>query len=163
MKGTDITMKTLIVYATKYGAAGEVARRIADRIGGAALHKLGEGAVPSPSEFDCVIIGSPLYAGMIRKEAKAFQANYADALKGKTIGLFLCGIDENAGAQCFEANFEPDILQAAKAHAVLGGIFDPKKANFFERFIMRAIAKHSAYINTINNDKINRFAEDMRE
>ena len=31
-------MKTLILYATKYGAAREIAKRIAEKMGGAALH-----------------------------------------------------------------------------------------------------------------------------
>jgi hypothetical protein len=44
----------------------------------------------------------------------------------------------------------------------LGGIFDPKKAGFAERLIMKAAAKLSDYSDTIDNDKIEKFVEVMK-
>ena len=155
-------MKTLILYATKHGAAGEAARRIAKLIDGAVLHDLKQGNVPAIAEFDCVIIGSSIYVGMIRKEAKTFLAQNADALQGKRLGLFLCGMDANQEQAFFKANFSEDILQAAKAACFMGGIFDPKKAGIMERLIVKVAAKQSEYIDTIDDDKIKQFAEAMK-
>ena len=73
-------MKTLILYATKYGAAYEIARRIAERIDGAVIHNLKQDGMPPLEEFDCVIAGSSVYVGMIRKEAKAFFTKNTAAL-----------------------------------------------------------------------------------
>ena len=155
-------MKTLILYATKHGAVAEIARRIAGRINGAEIHDLKQGGVPPLDVFDCVIIGGSLYAGMVRKEAKAFAAQNAAALCEKKLGLFLSGFSEKEEKKSFEANFPAEVLNAAKAANLLGGIFDPKKAGFFERLVMKAVTKQSGYISTIDDDKIAKFAETMQ-
>jgi len=154
-------MKTIIIYATKYGAAGEIAQRIASKIDGAVVHNLKK-SVPSLEEYDCIILGSSVYAGMIRKEAKYFLSQYGDVLKNKTFGLFLSGLDRGSNEAFFTANFSPEILQNSKAKSFIGGIYDPKKAGFMERFIMRMITKQSGYIDTIKDSKIEKFAEAMK-
>jgi len=157
-------MKTLILYATKHGAAREIAARIAKNMDGAVLHDLNESGIPPLAEFDCVIIGSSLYAGSIRKEAKAFLAQNADQLRGKRIGLFLSGIGgvEGGEKEAFHKNFPPDLLQEAKAACFMGGIFDPKKAGVIERFIMKIVTKGSGYIDIIRDEKIRAFATLMQ-
>jgi menaquinone-dependent protoporphyrinogen oxidase len=155
-------MNTLILYATKYGAAQEIAQRIKNRMDNAVLHNMKDKNIPEFDKFDCVVIGSSLYAGSIRKEAKRFMALYADSLKGKKIGLFLSGIggrDEKSERTYINNNFPDVILKASKVSFVLGGVFDPKKAGFFERLIMRIITKTPDYINTISDKKIALFAE----
>ena len=154
-------MKTLILYATKHGAARETAERIAKKIPDAVLHDLKQPDIPSLADFDCVILGSSIYVGSIRKEAKAFLAQNADRLIEKKLGLFLCGLQESEEKQFFDANFSPDILKAAKATGFLGGIFDPNKAGFMERFLLKAVAKLPEYTNRIDNTKIEQFAEVM--
>ena len=156
-------MKTLILYATKYGATGEIAERIADNMGGAALHDLKQSNIPDLEEFDCVIIGSSLYAGSMRKETKAFLAKNADKLLTKKIGLFLSGIAQSDENKYFEGNFPKNILQAAKATSFLGGIFDPSKAGRMEQLIIKAVTKQSDYINTVDDEKIKQFAEWMKQ
>jgi menaquinone-dependent protoporphyrinogen oxidase len=153
-------MKTLILYATKYGAAREIAQRMAKKLNGAAVYDLKQKDMPDPAGFDYVVIGSSVYVGMIRKEAKDYMAQNADKLRGKKIGLFLSGMSVNDFDDNFyKTNFPPDILQAAKVKSLVGGIFDPKKANFFERFVMRIITKKSGYTSTISDEKIRQFTE----
>jgi menaquinone-dependent protoporphyrinogen oxidase len=154
-------MKTIVLYATKHGAAEEIARRIAEKIAGAVIHDLKQ-SLPSLTDFDCIIIGSSLYAGMIRKEAKFFLSKNTNLLQEKKLGLFLCGMDTNGEKAHFDSNFSADILQKAKAISFLGGIFDPKKAGIFERLIFKVVTKQNVYTNTINDSKIEQFAESMR-
>jgi len=154
-------MKTLILYATKHGAAGEIARRIAQRMDGATVCDLKQGDIPSLAQYDCVILGSSLYVGAIRKEAKAYLSQNIEGLRGKKIGLFLSGMDATQGKACFEANFAPELLQAARAKRFLGGIFDPKKAGALERFVMKIAAKQSGYTNSIDDGAIKQFVEDL--
>ena len=154
-------MKTLILYASKHGATAEIARRIAGIVTGAAIHDLGQGNAPDLGGFDCVIIGSSIYAGMIRKQAKAYLAQNAEILGEKRLGLFLCGMDGVREKEYFEANFPPALKEHAKATAFLGGIFDPKKAGAAGRLIMKAAAGQSGYADTIDDEKIKRFAEEM--
>jgi len=155
-------MKTLILFATKHGAAGEIARRIAGRIDGAETHDLKQGDAGSLAGYDCIIVGSSIYAGMIRKEAKTFLSENADALRGKKLGLFLSGMNASEEKAVFDANIPQDVLQAAKAASFLGGIFDPKKAGFAERLVMKVLAKQSGYMDSIDDNKIEQFVEAMR-
>ena len=156
-------MKTLILYATKHGAAQEIARRIADAVKDAVIHNINQGEIPDLADFDCVIVGSSIYVGMIRKEAKAFIACHADVLRNKTLGLFLSGMDLSKENEAFAANFPPEILKAAKAKGFLGGIFDPQKAGMMERFIMKAAAKQSGYTDAIDHNKIKEFVEELKK
>ena len=156
-------MKTIIIFATKHGAAGEIARRIANKIDGAVVHDLKQGSTYSLEGFDCVIIGSSLYAGRIRGEAKAFLSQNANALQGKKLGLFLSGLEASQEKTYFDTNFPPDILRTAKAATFLGGIFDPKKAGLMERLVMKVVSKNSAYVNTIDDNKIEQFVKTMKE
>ena len=155
-------MKTLILYATKYGAAREIAARIAAQMDDAVLHDLKQGGIPDLGGFDCVIIGSSLYAGSIRKEAKVFLAKYADQLRDKKIGLFLSGMAKSDEQKYFKDNFPSDVLQGAAAVSFLGGIFDPKKAGAVARLIMKAVTKQSGYVEAIDDEKVKQFAALMK-
>jgi len=155
-------MKTLILYATKHGATREIANRLAARIKNAVIYDLKQSGAPPLAEFDCVIVGTSIYAGMIRKEAKTFIIHNAEVLHRKMLGLYLCGMDESKEKEYFNSNFPADVLQTAKAAAFLGGIFDPKKTGTFERFIMKMAAKQSGYTNTIDDIKIQQFTEKLK-
>ena len=151
-------MKTIILYATKHGAAAEIARRIADKIEGAGIYNLKQGNL-SLDYYDNVIIGSSIYAGMIRKEAKTFISQNIDILKDKKLGLFICGLSASGDEDFFKNNFPAELLEAAKVKSFLGGIFDPKKANALERFIIKLVSKKSIYVDTINDRKIEQFVQ----
>jgi len=68
-------------------------------------------------------------------------------------------MDPSGGKDLFDANFPQNILQNAKATSLLGGIYDPQKAGFIERLIMKAAAKQSEYSSTIDGGKIEKFIE----
>ena len=153
-------MKTLILYASKYGAAKEIAQRIAQKMDDAVIYDLKQGNIPPIADFDCIILGSSIYAGSMRKEAKAFVAKNAEALGKKTLGLFLTGLSENSSY--FEKNFSQSFLAKAKATKFLEGIFDPQKVNAIERFIMKAVAKQNVYVNRISEDAIDQFVSSIK-
>ena len=150
-------MKTLILYATKYGAAREAAERIAKKIPGAKLHDLKQEGIPPLANFEYIIIGSSIYFGSIRKEAKTFLAQNANVLKEKTLGLFLCGLQPEEEKQFFASNFSSELLTAAKVTGFLGGIFDPEKVGFMERFVIKTVAKLTEYLNRFDDGKIEEF------
>ena len=154
-------MKTLILYATKHGAARETAERIALYIEGAEVFDLKEERIPDIGGFECVIIGSSVYAGMIRGEAKSFMEREAGRLAGKRLGLFVCGLGTSREKEVFESNFPEALLRQAKTATHVGGIYDPEKVGFFERFIMKMVTKQTEYVNTLDDGKIKEFAEDM--
>lgn len=155
-------MRTIIIYATKHGAAGEIAKRIAEKIEGAAMHDLKKDGIPALDNYDCIIIGSSIYAGRMLKEAKEFVAVNMGVLQGKKLGLYLSGLDSSGENGFLETNFPSDLLQKAKAASFLGGIFDPKKAGAFERLIIKLLTKKSEYLDSIDSEKIDQFVKDMQ-
>lgn len=154
-------MKTLILYATKNGASREIAERIARKMEVAVLHDLKQENIPNLFDFDRIVIGSSVYVGMFRKEAKSFLSQNASALKGKTFGLFISGMQGEEAKTHFETNVPADVLKEAKTAMFLGGIFDPKKAGVMARFIMKVVAKKAEYEDSIDNDKIDQFVKSM--
>ena len=152
-------MKTLILYASKYGAAEEIARRIAREMSDAVVHDLKQGGIPPIADFDCVIIGSSVYAGSVRKEAKTFVAKNADVLGQKRLGLFISGFAKDD--KYFATNYPQSLLDKVKAKGFLGGIFDPKKAGGFERLIIKIVMKQNSYVDSIDGDAISKFVEEL--
>ena len=150
-------MKTLILYATKHGAAAEIAKRMAHKLDDAVMHDLKNHAVPDFADFECVIVGASIYAGSIRKEAKEYISQNADALSKKRLGLFISGMSKSMTDEQFNECFPGGLTSSAKAVSILGGIFDPKKANFFEKLIMKMVTKQSGYVDTIDDAKIDEF------
>jgi len=153
-------MKTLILYATKYGAAAEIAQRIAEKLNGADTHNL-KNPIPDLTEYDCIIIGSSVYAGMFRREAKAFFAKTGDTLLQKKLGLFASALSSDGASKIFAKNVPDNILKSSKSAILLGGIFDPGKANFIERFIIKIITKQTGRLGVIDSTRIDSFAGEM--
>lgn len=156
-------MNTIILYATKYGFTKEIAEKTAEFYPDAVICDLKSQTIPELSGFDNVIIGSSLYAGMIRKEAKKYMEDNSKILRNKKLGLFLCGLQSKNSADYFTNNFSSDILNSAFAKAFLGGGFDPKKAGFFDRFIIKTIAKITTYQKNIDEKNLLYFIDMMSE
>ena len=152
-------MKALIIYSTKHGATKKIAESIAGRLSGAVLHDADCGEKITFSDYDCIILGSPLTAGRISKAVKKIAAEHADELQNKTIGLFLSGLQESEAETYFKDNFPAELLERAAAKAFLGGIFDPEKCGFISRKLIKAAAKLDSYTSTIDEAKITTFAE----
>lgn len=135
-------MKSIIIYATRYGSAAEAARRIQKEIGGdCALVNIMKEDVPSLDTFDTVILGGSIYIGKVQKELMAFAVTNLKQLLSKKVGLFLC-----AGAPKQEERdkelqgaFPPELFAHASANDVLGYAFSFEKMRFFDRLIMKKI------------------------
>jgi menaquinone-dependent protoporphyrinogen oxidase len=83
--------KILIAYASKHGATSSISAKIADVLcleGFQVDLKLAR-KVKDISEYDAVIIGSPIYIGQWLRGAKQFLNKYQDALADKQLGVFI--------------------------------------------------------------------------
>lgn len=156
-----MAMKALVVYASKHGAAKEIGQRIGKKLGVPA-YDLAGGKVPPLAGYDCVIVGSSVYAGQLRKEAKEFVAKNEAALKQVKLGLFVSGFAPEGEEGYLTKNYPADVVSHATAKAMLGGIADPKKENVFEKLVMRIATKSGGYTNTISDEKINGFVGKMK-
>jgi menaquinone-dependent protoporphyrinogen oxidase len=151
-------MKTLIVFASKYGGTKNSAEKISAEMSGAEICELGKNIVPNLNQFDCIVIGGPLYAGAIHKSVAAFVKDNTDILLTKKIGLFIAGLENSERETPFTTNFPEALIKHSSAKEMIGGICDPKTLSFFIKLMMRAITKSSKYQSTVSEEKIKKLA-----
>ena len=158
-------MNTLIVYATKYGCTETCAQTLSKKLTGKVeLCNLKTGKVPDLSQYDKVIIGSSVYIGQIRKEAKAFCSNHLNVLKEKKLGLFICAMQAEDVIQTeLKTSFPQELSDVAIVKECFGGEFILKRMNVLDRFITKKIAKTENDTSKISEESINKFAEQMNK
>lgn len=86
-------MKVTIVVASKHGSTREIADRIAGtlRKGGHAVDVQDDPSTARIEGSDAVILGSAVYAGRWRPEARRFAERAVDALRARPVWLFSSG------------------------------------------------------------------------
>lgn len=153
-------MKTLILYLSKHGTTEKVARMIqsglADEV---TIVHLKQNRKPDLTSFQRVIIGTSVYAGTPSKSLMKFCLANLKELQTKELGLFVCGMEPDKDKQQKElANaFPAELVQIAKASVFAGGEFLFEKMNFFERMVIKKIAKTSVSISRIDESSVKSF------
>jgi len=154
-------MNVLVSAATKHGATAEIADHI-----GATLRDQGLAvAVAAPAdeidihEFDAFVLGSAVYAGHWRQEAKDLARRVAEVSPGAPIWLFSSG---PLGAPLEPEDAPVDVADLVEAlspreHRVFAGKVDKSNLGFGERAVM--IAVHAPDGDFRNWDDITRWAE----
>lgn len=155
-------MNTLILYATHHGAARKIAKLIAQELPEAIVKDIEDGE-PHLAAYDCVILGSSVEAGQIRRPLKRFISRHQDELLDKRLGLFLSGLSETGENKYFRDNFPPQLLEAAVVKQMLGGVYNPQVCSLAERIIMRLVAGCKSYVSTVNHQRIAAFADALKE
>jgi menaquinone-dependent protoporphyrinogen oxidase len=160
-------MKTAIIYVSKHGTTEKVARKIAEKSGSheVSFFNLKTDKNPDITPFDEIILGTPVYAGTPSKRMQTFIKNHAYILTAKRVGLFVCGMEPNREKQQQELEnaYPLSLKQQAVAKHFLGGEFLFEKMNFFERAIIKRIAKTDKSVSRIDEDGIGKFVTDFIE
>ncbi len=162
-------MRDLILFGSKYGTTETCANKLKEYMGGEVeVININKDSNISLDIYESIIIGSPVYAGMFDKEIKKFIEDNKDKLATKKLGLFMCCMsDDKRVIQQFEENVPKEILEKAKIKESFGGEFKFSKMNFFEKIIIKMIAKKDKSlgkvdgktdINKINEAAIKKFA-----
>jgi len=155
-------MKTAIIYASKHGTTEKVARSIAEKLTGTnevELFSLKKNSNHDISGFETAILGTSIYAGQASGKMKAYcKANESVLLQKKT-GLFVCGMHPDKEQQEKELkDAYPEILQEkAVATGFLGGEFLFEQMNFFERLIIKKVAKTTTSVHQIDWEAVDSF------
>ncbi len=169
-------MKTLIAYGSKHGAAKKCAQMLKQKIAGEVeIVDLKQTKDCNLKQYDQVIVGGSIYAGMIQKEVTAFCTQNLEILGQKKLGLFICCMSENDADKQLEKVFPPELLKTAIIKKSCGGAFDFKQMNVMEKMIIKMVSKAQAKndpntkpVNTkesvsmLNIENINAIAEAMR-
>lgn len=148
-------MSTLIIYATKHGAARKCAENLSQKITGTVdLYNLKTETIPDLTPYEKVIIGGSIYAGTMHKEIKEFCTKNFNTLKEKKIGLFICCMNKKASEMQLNNAFPKELLEQATAKMSFGGEFRFSEMNFMEKLITKMVSKvlskedHSLVIDT---------------
>lgn len=141
-------IRVLVAYATKHGATAEIAEKI-----GQVLREAGLQADVVPvnraqdlTSYKAVVLGSAVYIGRWRKEAANFLRANEKALSERPVWLFSSGpTGEGKPEGLLQGWRFPEALQPVadairpRNVALFHGALDPKKLNFFERWIINNV------------------------
>lgn len=155
-------MKTLIVYATKYGATEKAAKKLAEQLNGEVdLVNLKHTPMPNVDAYERVIAGTAVYAGTIRGEAKQFCAEYQQTLLQKPFSLFVCCGNEDQAREQLTANLDAQLLEHAALIGSFGYEYDFAKLNFFFKLVIRKVAKVTTSQFNLRDENIRAFAAQL--
>lgn len=135
-------MKTLIVYASKYGFTADCAQALSARLDGDfATVDVGKAAMPDLGAFDTVILGGPIYMGRIPKPLGAvIQTNLAGLLS-RRLALFLtCGLPDQY-EQSLKAAFPAELIDKAVSTQCFGGELRTDRMKGVDRMISGMMSK----------------------
>lgn len=154
-------MKIAIIYATKHGCADKCAHTLANEIEtNTAIINLELSTDANLAEFDTIIIGGSIHAGMINKKVKKFIDKNIEKLLEKKLGLFLCCLfDGDTALKQFQDAYPEELRNKAVAHGLFGGELDFNKMNFIEKTIVKKVANIEKSVSNINYANIKDFAE----
>jgi menaquinone-dependent protoporphyrinogen oxidase len=157
-------MKTAIVYVSKHGTTEKVAKLIKEKLenhGQVELISLKDGKNPNLMDFDKVILGTSIYAGMPSKKMIEFCKAYQDTLLQKKLGLFICCMQPDKEVRLEQLkNAYPEVLRNhAGTMGIMGGEFLFDKLNFFERLVVKKASKVSSTTSDIDHNAITKFSD----
>jgi len=154
-------MNTLIVYMTSHGCAEKSAMILKELLGGEVIIcNLKNDKIPLLEPFDNIIVGGSIHASKVQKKIKEFCNANEGMLMKKKLGLYLCHMEEGEKAlKQFDDAYSENLRKRAVAHGLFGGAFDFDKMNFFEKMIVKKVAKITESISRLDETKIQDFAK----
>jgi len=138
--------KVLVVYASKCGSTGEIARALAEEI--AARGRTAEVApaedVKDLAGYSTVVLGSAVRFGQWLAPAVEFAARFHEPLQRMPVAIFTAHImalgeseEARAGRQAYIAPVVKEITPVSTAF--FAGKVDPEKLSFLEKSIGRIV------------------------
>lgn len=158
-------MKSILIYATKYGSAAEVANRIKTELGEETeLCNIMKSSVPPLNAYDTVILGGSIYIGRVQKQITEYCSGHLSELLKKNVGLFLCAGEtkEDAQQKEIQTNFPETLYQHAAAKEVLGYAYSFEKMKFFDKVIMKKMKGDSISTAEYYDERIASFAQALK-
>lgn len=156
-------MKIAIIYHTRRGTTAEVAQMIAKHMQEHEVQLIDIETDPEIdlSGVDAIILGGPIYMGSLPEIMRSYSLHNRDLFVTKTLGLFICGMVPEPEKQEDELKHAfPGILaRHAVAKAFLGGSFNMKAMNLFEKIVVLFLAKTYRSVNKIDKEGVRKFAE----
>ncbi|WP_160718920.1 flavodoxin domain-containing protein [Bacillus sp. USDA818B3_A] len=135
-------MKSLIVYCSSHGTTEKVVGILSEKLTGevVSVDLKKDHSLIDLNDFDVVIIGGSIHAGMIQRRIKKFIQTHHDELLEKEVGLFLvCMREGELAVDQFNHAYPQDLRKSSVALGLFGGEFLVSKMNFFERQVVKKV------------------------
>lgn len=158
-------MKTAIIYVSKHGTTEKTALQIQQELGKQTteLFNLKQNSKIDLTDFDQIIIGGSIHAGMIQSRIKDFYTKNMEILLQKPLGLFIsCFYEGEIALTQLEKAFPEELRKHAKSSKVAGGEMLVEKMNFFERLVVKKVAGITKTESKINHENISQFISEMK-
>jgi menaquinone-dependent protoporphyrinogen oxidase len=138
-------MKTIIIYATKYGFTKECVGELKSQLNGDVLAvDILKDSISSLDAFDQIIIGGSIYMGQINKKLRTFCESNMESIMAKPFGLFLCcGLAENFEQSMANA-FQSKLIEKAASKECFGGQLRTEIMKGPDRLITNMMKKATA-------------------
>lgn len=155
-------MNTAIIYSTRHGCTEKCSILLAEKLNKPELINLECNKEINLDQFDILLIGGSIYAGMINKNLKRFLGKNLDTLLQKKVGLFLCCMEEGEKAlEQFNNAFPEKLRNISRAKGFFGGEFDFEQMNYLEKAIIKQIGNIEESYSKINHQAISDFAAEV--
>jgi menaquinone-dependent protoporphyrinogen oxidase len=94
-----------------------------------------------------------------------FCKNNIETLKQKRLALFVCGMEPDSAKQQQELSnaYPQELHEHAVSTCFAGGEFLFEKMNFFERAVIKRIAKTNKSVSQIKEDEIDRLVMGIKK
>ena len=158
-------MRVLILYGSKTGTTESCALKIKEAMPGndvsvVNLKKRFKGAL---SDYDSVIVGTPLYMGKMSHHVERFYHEYGQAILNSKLHLFVCGLARGEeGVELLKKQVPPKIFSHATQVKQLGGDVLIDKLNPVYKFIMKKILAESKPELGLLDEEIKAFASNIQ-
>ncbi|WML42880.1 flavodoxin domain-containing protein [Neobacillus sp. PS3-40] len=157
-------MKTVILYATKYGSVEHAVEILESKLVGKVQHlNIMKEDVPTLIDYDQVIIGGSIYVGKIQRKLSKFVTKNLPLLLTKRIGLFICAgekLQEVREKELVDA-FPNDLFNHAICKDIFGYEIHYEKLNFLEKKMVGAVLGLKEGCSELSEEKITDFAKIM--
>jgi len=131
------------MYATKYGFSEKCVKLLKDELNGEIkIINISGNSEIDLSKYDKIIIGGPIYMGIMNKEIVRFCNENIELLKTKQIGLFVCSMFSGIRAEeNMKKAFPDELKNIAVSIKLFGGELNTDKMNFVDKFITKMVGK----------------------
>ncbi len=138
-------MKTLILFGTKTGSTEKCAMKIKESLAAkdAEILDIRRLRAIDLALYEVIIIGTPLYMGNIHGRIKVFLKKHRNALMGKKLHFFICGMARGEeGVAIFKKQIPEELFKHAAQVRQLGFEVNYKRMNPLFRMIMKKIIEN---------------------
>jgi len=157
-------VKTLIVYESRQGYTHACAKKVASLLDGSTvIIKAKDGYKEALEQYDCIIVGSAIYASHIPSSIKKFCKLRKKELLDRPLALFMCGTGEELKDSFYQKNYDPSLLDHAVSKGWFGGVIVLNKHKNITKFILSLILKGEAELHEERPEAIEPFVADIKK